>query len=419
MAEFYKLLFDLSLYWTFSGFFLRLIARQAPSAAGFLTLCAAAALDALLRARPQMPRLVRYVPLLLPLPAALARPGLWQCLHLLPAWAYLVFACVTGRIHPRYDSFREQFGFGLKLLPLLLLGLLFPHELRDALIRTVPYLVLLFTCGVCLLRMLREARPAGLRQGLYMGAFVLLCAGLTLGRAPQMLLNVAGLLYRNVLAPLIFVLAIALAVLFYGFYLLMKWLVARAQGSGEPLHISLSDTAEMLGLEKQYAAYARDLTWLKWLLIALAAAAGGFVLYRLFRRLLGERGKPGEPLAHPGEAAPLSPGALREKAPGRIRPRDARLAVRYYFAKFLAEAQKRGLVPVRGETLAELCARAAPFFPGADVAALADVYAPARYQLSRHVTQADVRAAADAWNALKHCPAPAVGGVSQKKRKSP
>ena len=47
------------------------------------------------------------------------------------------------------------------------------------------------------------------------------------------------------------------------------------------------------------------------------------------------------------------------------------------------------------------CGIFAPFFPGADVMALAEVYRPARYQLSRRVTQEDVKRAAEAWNSLK------------------
>ena len=87
MLECYKLVFDLSLYFTVFGYYLILLARIPPSAAGFLLLAAAAALDAFLRSRQGVDRsrlLLRAVPLMLPLAVFLTRPTLWQALHLLP-----------------------------------------------------------------------------------------------------------------------------------------------------------------------------------------------------------------------------------------------------------------------------------------------------------------------------------------------
>jgi hypothetical protein len=401
MVQVYKLLFDLSLWYCLGGYFLRLTTGKAPYVPGFLALCLCAGLDAFLRSREVKARWARIIPLLLPLLTLIWWPGLWPALHLLVAWAYLAFCLWTGRIDLRYDGARQHFGFGLKLLILLVLGPLFPAELGPAAVQTIPYLVLMLTAGVCLLRMLREQRPAGLRQSIYMAVFVLLCALLTVGRAPQLLLRGFGLLYTHVLAPVIFCLAIALGVLFYGFYLLMKWLVDRAQGQNVPLQIQLTDAAEMLGIEDQYAAYTVDLRWLKVLLIALAVCALCFLLWRLFRRLAGERLGPMEADRRAEQAARLLHG--QTAAPGRrlLKPREPRAAVRWYFARFLAECEKRGLDVSVGMTVEELCAASAPLFPGADTTALAEVYRPARYQPSRRVTQADVKKAADAWNAIK------------------
>ena len=401
MTEFYKLLFDLALYYTVTGYYFILIAHTPPSVAGFLALAAAAGLDALLRARSKAYARVRFLPLLLPLLAALVRPTLWQCVQCLPAWVYLGWSTLSGRVSIRYDGFREHFSFALKLLLVMIFGPLFQDELANALLRSIPFFVLMLTVGVSLLRMLREQRPEGLRQGFYMGAFVVLCAGLTLGKAPQLLLKCFALLYRYVLAPLIFVLAIILAALGYGFYLVLRWLVDRAQGSREPLRLELQQTAEMLGLEEQYAAYTANLEWLRILLIVLAVAALLILLWRVMRRLLGERAE--------RDAAPQRferrsgyPAAERDRvAPGRFRPRDPRRAVRYYYAKFLAECRRRGLSVPGGLTATELSALCAGVFPDADPAALARLYAPARYSAQQAVTQEDAQAAAALWKALK------------------
>jgi hypothetical protein len=274
---------------------------------------------------------------------------------------------------------------------------------------------MMLVSGVCMLRILREKRGGGIRQGLYMGAFVLLCAGLTLGHAPQLLLKGVGFVYRGVVAPLVFVLAVVIAAVFYVFYLLTAWIVARRKGQDAELNLSLESAAEALGLSDQYAAYTADLRWLKTLLIVLLCAVLAFLLFLLFRRLLGDR-PGGAPRAYATERRGVLPGAASsEKPPGRIRPREPRLAVRYYFAHFVAECARRGLVITEGMTVTELCRQCAGHFPDAEVAALAEVYLPARYQLSRPVPRNDVRRAAEAWSALKR--SGKSEGVAKKKNK--
>lgn len=414
MTEFYKLVFDLALYTTLSGYFLRLTAREAPSGVLFLALCAAVALDAFLRARELRSGALRFLPLLLPLLGLLSRPTLWQCVQALPAWAYLCYSMLSGRFALRYDQFRAHYGLGLKLLILLVLGPLFPSEFAAALVGVVPFLVLMLVCGVCLLRMLREQRREGLRQGLYLAAFVAVCAGLTLGRAPQLLLKAAGIVYQNVLAPLLFVVAIALAAVFYVFYLITAWIVKRRQGSSDPLEINLQGAAEVLGLEEEYKAYAMDFRWLKALLIVLGAALIVFLLFRLFRRLLGSRA--GETAALPfRDVRTAASGRVGGPSPGRIRPREPRLAVRWYYAKFLAECRRRGVPLASGMTAEDVTRRAAAAFPGADAAALSALYRPARYQLTRRVTPEEVRSAAAAWNDLRRTEPPET--VKKKKNK--
>lgn len=421
MIELYKLVFDLSVYFTLSGYYLFLTSKTPPSVAGFLALAAAAALDALLRGKlaPHASRRIwRFLPLLLPALAFFFHPTLWQIVQLLPAWLYVGWVMLTDRIEILYDEFKSHFGFGLRLLLLMVFGPLFPSQLSAALLQSIPYLVLMLASGVCLLRMLRERKPSGLRQGIYIGLFVVLCAGLTVGKAPQLLLKCAGIVYRSVIAPLLFVAAIALAGLFYVFYLLSAWIVARARGSQEPLKIDLQNAAEMLGLEDQYAAYTVNLEWLKILLIVLGAAALALFVFLLFRRLIGERaGKAAQPVwtEHRRNVPGRSPAAVK---PGLIRPRDPRLAVRYYYARFLVECRKRGLSIPSGMTATELSAHCCAVFRGVDPAEIAQVYLPVRYSDKRPVTQADVQRASELWRALKK----SVSGAEtahQKNVKSP
>ena len=421
MLETYKLIFDLALYFTLSGYYLLIGAHVGPSAAGFLALCAAAALDAALRDRgvyQRGPRVFRLLPLLLPLLSLFFRPTLWQALQLLPAWIYLGWTILSDRVFLRYDGFRTHFSFGLRALLLLVFGPFFTPQFGSALLRSVPYLVLMLACGICLLRMLREARAEGLRQGVYIAVFVFVCAGLTVGRAPQMLVKAIGYLWRYAMAPLIFIAALAFAALFYGAYLLLRWLVLRAQDKNDPPNIDIRGAAEMMGLEDQYDAYITNLEWLRVLLIIAAVCILVYFLIRFFRRLVGEKA------AAPGAAAPwretrgtAPPDLSSSHMSGLLRPRDPRLAVRYYYARFLAECRRRGLSVSKGMTVTELRDRCASCFPGEDPAVLCDLYAPVRYSARNTVTNADVHRTAEAWKALKHSPAPDESKSRQNSRK--
>ena len=401
MTECYKLIFDLSLYYTLSGFFTMLAFREKPAPLGFLLLAAAALADAGLRSGKRLRGRIVFLPLLLPLLILPTRPGLWQLLQLLPGWIYLGWSVITGRTDTDYYEFQSHFGFGLKLLLLLLTGALFGEKLPGALGAALPYLILMLADGVCLLRMLREQQRQGLRQAIYIGVFLVLCAGLTLGRAPQMLLNLVGLIYRNVLAPLLFCAAIAGAVLFYVIFLILKFLLSLRKGEPTAPELQIEGIAEQLGLEDAYRSYLADLSWLKIVGILLAAALAVFVLVLIFRRLMGSRRMANTAPDGSEQSERMIQTVGRKRSVGRIRPRDPRLAVRFYYAKYLAECRSRGLQFPDGMTAAELSEHSRQAFPGADPEQLAQVYAPARYSSRETVTRADAETAAALWRKLK------------------
>ena len=415
MTEVCKLVFDVSLWFTLSGYFLLLTAGDAPSVWGFLALSAAVCLDALIRARLRKDRqrgVFRFLPLFLPLLALLSPLTLWQGLQLLPAWLYLGWSFLTDRVGATYDGFRAHFSFALKLLPLLVFGPLFPGKAAAAIMGTIPYLILMLALGICLLRSLREGRASSLRQGLYIAGFILACALLTLGRAPQMLLRAVGCLWQYVLAPLIFLLALVFAAVLYGAYLLMRWLVERAQGSSEPFQPDLQGVAEAMGLEDKFDTYTTDLRWLYILLIVLGVCLLGFLLFLFFRRMLGEKARSAQPdswrTLH--GSAPLS--TKRAQSHTILRPSDPRMAVRYDYARFLTECGRRGFVPAKGMTASELCRRSALLFPDADPNDLHALYVPARYSELAPVSREDARRSAEAFRRLKRSAAP---GEKRKK----
>ena len=410
MTECYKLLFDLSFFYTVSGYYLMLITGRSPSVAIFLALIIASALDSLFRARNVYSHgrfWPRLIPILIPFLALFFRPSLPEILQCLPAWIFLGYTILSDRVDIDYNDFRSHFSFGLRLLLLMIFGPLFPGRFGISLLRSLPYLVLMLVSGVGLLRMLREQRPDGLRQGLYMGAFVLLCAALTLGKAPQLFVKGLGYLYRYVIAPLILGLAMVFALLFYGFYLLASWIVSRMQGSQEPVELDMESMAEILGLEEEYSTYTADLRWLFILLAVIGAALLLLIIFLILRRFLGERARPAEDGPWRERVVSNASDDTFRKRPGLIRPRDPRLAVRYYFARFVAECRRRG-VPIRqGMTVTELSAQSADAFPGADPLSLAALYSPARYSSSSLISPSDAAQATELWHALKQSKAAA------------
>ena len=401
MTELYKLVFDLALYYLLSGYFFSLIFRSVPAAAGFFLLVAVVVLDVMLRRRKSCARVLRWLPLLLPVLTLCARPNLWQILQLLPAWAYLGWSLRSGRISVDYFEFHDHFFFGVKLLLLLLAGIPFWSGVPQALGGILPYLILMLTDGVCLLRMLREKQQKGLLQGLYIGLFLLLCAGLTAGHAPQLLMKGFGVVYRTVLVPLFFAVAMLAGAAGYVVYLLLKWLVSRKNGSAEPLQIEMGDIAKEIGLEEQYSRYLIDLSWLKPVGITLAALAAALILFLIFHRLTGEKRPAKATRAVSERSERIAPGSRRKRGSGWLRPRDPRLAVRYYYARFLEESRKRGQQPTPGMTAAELTKYCAQVFPGADPAVLLRLYEPARYSSREKLTAADAAQAAAVWKELK------------------
>ena len=422
MVEIYKLIFDLALYYTLSGYYLIIGAHESPSTPGFIALCAAVALDAAARSRgvyQRAPRALRVLPLLLPLIAFLFRPALWQVLQVLPPWFYIGWCLLTDRVSLHYDVFRSHYAFALRALILLIFGPFITPQFGGVLLQTVPYLVLMLACGVCLLRMLREARSDGLRQGVYIAVFVIACAGLTVGRAPQMLVKALGYLWQYALAPAIFVAAILFAALFYVGYLVLRWLVARARGQDEPLDIDARSAAQMMGLEEQYDTYVSDLRWLRTILIVLTVCLLLFFLVRFFRKLLGEKAAGPERGGPWRETRIVTPAVAAKHVGSFLRPRDPRLAVRYYYARFLAECRRRGCAVSAGMTVTELTAHCASRFPDADPKVLSALYIPARYSAVRAVTAADARRAEEAWRALKRSPMPGEETSRENNRKSP
>ncbi|MBQ1484052.1 MAG: DUF4129 domain-containing protein, partial [Eubacterium sp.] len=129
----------------------------------------------------------------------------------------------------------------------------------------------------------------------------------------------------------------------------------------------------------------------------LIIAALVFVFRRLMFRLRTEEKASGSAIL---SRSRVDAGALSGGAGGRMfRPRDPRLAVRFYYARFLREAAKRGVGVDPDLTGSEIGRRSKAVFPEG-LPEMYDIYAPARYS-GRDITEADVRGMRSAWKNVK------------------
>ena len=405
MTGLYKLIFDLSVYYSLIGFYANIAFGSAPSMLGFALLCVTVGGYIFLQSKGADEH--RRMPVLaLPFFALVFWPGLWPAIHLLPAWLYTGWSLVTGKTETNYTEFRSHFSFGFGIQAFILPAFIFSKSAPAAFVDAVPYLTMLLAVGVCLLRMLREETQSGSKQALFIMSFVVGCALLTIGRAPHMVMAVIKFLYQNVIAVALLCTILTLGVLLYTFFKFFFWLVSLLGGKNEnPPEMNLMSVAQMMGLEEEFVDTSGDIAWLRILGYVLITAVVVLLLFLLFRKLLGHgsREKKRDPWTDQKES--VEPGARRRRR-SLTRPRDPRLAVRYYYGRFMDECRKRGMTVKPSLTNEELARASAMYFPGGDPGKLAEVYAPARYCERGTVTPADVDRAQAAWSSLKKTKAP-------------
>jgi len=124
-----------------------------------------------------------------------------------------------------------------------------------------------------------------------------------------------------------------------------------------------------------------------------------FIMFLILRRLLGSRLAASKTRFYTEERERVQ---LREKQKvgGLLRPKDPRLAVRWYYRKFLKEGVTRGGRQGVADTSLSILRRFEHLFPDGGSAELRDVYIMARYNYRKEPTKADVEATAKIWREM-------------------
>ncbi len=340
MTGFLKLLFDTCFYYSLCGFYFTLFSGNAPAAAGFIYMAAVTALNLFLDSRGRRVRVVQGLVILAPLTAFLTSSPLPQAIYLIPVCAYLAFSLFTGRTGTDYEDFKHQFSVALRLLLLILPGLFFSGG-TDALGSVMPYLIGMLACGVCMMRMLREDAKNSPRQIIYVLLFAAACVLLTVFKAPQALARGIGAFYQNILGPLIMVVVLIFGYLLAGIVYLVTWIISRFSSESEPVTLDMTGAAEILGIEETAETTSGGFpVWLRTLLIALGIILLAFLLFLMLRRFLGNRAAPAAEKVSETQGIRSVVSNREVRVPKYIKPSEPRLAVRYYYARFLRECQR-------------------------------------------------------------------------------
>ncbi|MEL7624096.1 MAG: DUF4129 domain-containing protein [Clostridiales bacterium] len=400
LSFFCRLTADLAFYFSFANYLLIFAAsgsNQPPAAVGAPSLTAAPILwpIALLLASGLLSYLlktktgkksVQALPLFLPCLIFLLSPGRLSLLVMLPPWAYLAYILFQGREQLSYSQYHDRFFWSLKLLPLLILPplLSFRLDLLTLVQRQIlPFVVLYLFCSVLSLRLSRHQQESLGRKSMLLTnlllllCFFLLCLSFVYSQVWSLAWQGLTLIYRYLLAPLLLLLAMAIALPFFAVGLLIKFLAEKnPPAEGTPFTQELGEAMSSAFGDGPLGGFPEPLRLLLLFLLLLAFL---WVAWRLFRRLAGG------PAATPASAAisesrqKLSPSAGQEL--NLLPPADPRLAVRYYYRKFMRLCQKQGLPLEAGQTSLDIQALVQEQLPSqqAALAELRQLYLPARY----------------------------------------
>jgi hypothetical protein len=407
MTAIMKLLFDLCFYYTLSGYFLCLVTEGYPVIWGIpLIIISNAVYVVLKKLRPDADRrtrirLLAIVCCALPAIMLLLRPTLGQILQYLPAWAYSCWMMWSERSAFTYREFEDHFAFTGKLHFLMIIGVVFLDRIPGALTGAIPYFALYILSGVYLMRILRE--EGKLSAGRSAAALLVLLFGavlITVFRAPELLFTVVGFLYRNVIVWLLTGLAVIIAAVGYAVYFLFAAIVSLFSRKPVQVNANPGGIAQAILGEELISTQSAALVWLKAVLLTLLAIAIALTVFLIFRRLLGSKSAARTESAYKVEQERLDKRA-HMKPGGRFRPKEPRLAVRWYYKKYLKEGISRGAQLSPSDTSKSVQLKYARFFDGSASEGLRDVYIKARYTESYPVTSQDVAEVHELWKNLK------------------
>jgi hypothetical protein len=409
MTAIIKLLFDLCFYYTLSGYFMHLVAGGYPLIWGIPLIIASNAVYWLLKKfRPgagihtfRYVRLPAFICSAAPAVILLFSPTPWQIAQYLPAWAYSCFIIWSERTAVTYREFEDHFTFTGKLHLLLIFGVIFISRIPGALTGIIPYFTLYILSGVYLMRFLREeGKLSAGRNAAALLALLLSAVVITVFRAPQLFMTVVGFLYKNVIVWVLTGLAVIIAAVGYAVYYLFAAFFSLFSGKSVQIDLNPGGIVQDILGEEIAPTQSASPVWLKAVLLAFLAAVIALAVFLIFRRLLGSKPSARSESAYTVEQEKLDK-STNIKPGGWFRPKEPRLAVRWYYRKYLKEGISRGARLSPSDTSKSVKLKYERFFPGNASDRLREVYIKARYAMFCPVQSHEVSEVHELWKILR------------------
>ena len=395
MTPIYRLMFDVSVYYTVSGIYLQAFFGKLPSMPGMLLIFAAMLLFGVLCQKEDLQKW-RSISFVLPALVLLFRPGILLLIHCLPAWLFVAVTLSKGLGDTEYQLFHKKIFkslglIGLSLIPVFLMVKPAFAYLGNVLI----YVVFMLVSAVICLRSLRD-RTGGLRHFAVIGLFAGVCGLLDHFRIPQMLLT---LLRDGILRILAYFEDLTSS--------LPAFNPRQPETKKQTVPSGLLDK-EKLGWDFGDTEYQDNVVLFKWIELILAVAITVVVVFFLVKLLIGLIKS-----LKQMEAKPIQRQWDDEVVRLRLSDEDHRsgkkrrklmnhrLTVRYYYWKYMQECTKRGIPIRKGWTAEDLADASMAQFSNGEVAAMQQLYTSVRYDEQTDVTAAQARESARIWHNLK------------------
>lgn len=400
MIELFKLMFDLSYFYTLAGFFYALFAEHV-SMLCFLLLAGTVAADVLLRHFERLPKAVRLLPVLIPFAVFFTDTSVPDMVFMFFPAAYLIVSIVTDRVFTDRLSFAHESRILLRIMPVMALGFFGGKQAFTALEAVVPYVIIWLYSMIWLLRILRNPEVKTRTQvisALSFAVFTLLC---TVGRLPELLVKGIELLYEYVISPLLVIFATAFGYLMTGIGWLIKsiFLPGGVNPIEEPVSTEVAESGGAIEYAERDGIGLEFLVWIGRILLVLLILAA---IFFFFKWILGKRRAAQDEGGYTEEKGIASDGPPKHSVLPRFRPFHPREAIRYDYARFLKEASKRGVEFGKGATTLEIAEQSSHDFPPDTLMEFRDLYVLARYAQKENITREEASRSAALFKQLKH-----------------
>jgi len=283
-----------------------------------------------------------------------------------------------------YGKQKDYFLKTLRFLPLFLLPAFFTLDLRTLEQQALPWLIVYLFSGVVLLNLLRHNaswQKNKLFLALHLGG-ILLCSFLCLEAGRTRLLQILGqgflLLYKHVISPLLILFGTCISFFIWLFVQFITLLAEKGAEKTTDFDWSSAPSVKDAIGNNTGSGLAFILSLLKPLLFLAVIGAMVITLKRLSGTFSAKKADPHNSTSQQREALPFKPPSAG-LLPKIFVPKDPRLAVRFYYRKFLTLCLEHGIAISPSNTSSQIQEKAQRIFPGKTLQEIRQLYIAARY----------------------------------------